>query len=196
VGGRPVLAHPNHPGAFRLVYGRSRTTGLAACAVNPATMVILQHFVAVGTQVKLEYPGKATAMGVCDSVDGPIVELDDGTVTAVHEPARAVELLPRVRRILDLGELLVGYGEFLENNRPLVPGAYSLDWHAAELAEAGADTSEASPVRYEDALGTSARYRVPLHPRWLLFWHDLAPGEIRALSERVEESAEWKDGAL
>ncbi|HLM92011.1 MAG TPA: DNA polymerase II large subunit [Thermoplasmata archaeon] len=196
VGGRPVLAHPNHPGAFRLVYGRCRTTGLAACAVNPATMVILQHFVAVGTQVKLEYPGKATAMGVCDSVDGPIVELDDGTVTAVHEPARAVELLPRVRRILDLGELLVGYGEFLENNRSLVPGAYSLDWHAAELAEAGADASEASPARYEDALGTSARYRVPLHPRWLLFWHDLAPGEIRALSERVEESAEWKDGAL
>ncbi len=196
VGGRPVLAHPNHPGAFRLVYGRARTTGLAACAVNPATMVILQHFVAVGTQVKLEYPGKATAMGVCDSVDGPIVELDDGTVTAVHEPARAVELLPRVRRILDLGELLVGYGEFLENNRALVPGAYSLDWHAAELAAAGADPGEANPARYEDAIRTCTRYRVPLHPRWLLFWHDLTPGEIRALSERLEESAEWKDGAL
>ncbi|EQD53258.1 protein containing DNA polymerase II large subunit DP2, partial [mine drainage metagenome] len=47
VGGRPVLAHPGRPGGFRLVYGRARTTGLAACAVNPATMVILQHFVAI-----------------------------------------------------------------------------------------------------------------------------------------------------
>ncbi len=141
VGGRPVLAHPSHPGGFRLVYGRARTTGLAACAVNPATMVILQHFVAVGTQVKLEYPGKATAMGVCDTIEGPIVELEDGTLTAVHEPVRAAELLPQVRRIVDLGEILVSYGEFLENNRALAPGAYSLDWHAEELKAAGADRS-------------------------------------------------------
>jgi DNA polymerase II large subunit len=196
VGGRPVLAHPNHPGGFRLVYGRARTTGLAACAVNPATMVILQHFVAVGTQVKLEYPGKATAMAVCDSVEGPIVELDDGTVLAVHEAGRAAELLPHVRRIVDLGELLVGYGEFLENNRALVPGAYSPDWHTAELEAAGADRDAASPATYADAVAVSARFRVPLHPRWLLFWHDLAPGEIRALAERVETSGEWHDGAL
>ncbi|EQD45935.1 protein containing DNA polymerase II large subunit DP2, partial [mine drainage metagenome] len=60
-------------------------------------MVILQHFVAIGTQVKLEYPGKATAMAVCDTIEGPIVELDDRTVTAVHEVERATELLPRVR---------------------------------------------------------------------------------------------------
>ncbi len=58
VGGRPILAHPGRPGGFRLVYGRARTTGLAACAVNPATMIVLHNFVAVGTQVKLEYPAK------------------------------------------------------------------------------------------------------------------------------------------
>ncbi len=196
VGGRPVLAHPSHPGGFRLVYGRARTTGLAACALNPATMVILQHFVAVGTQVKLEYPGKATAMGVCDTIEGPIVELDDGTLTAVHEPARAVELLSRVRRIVDLGEILVSYGEFLENNRALAPGAYSLDWHGEELAAAGADRTAIAPTTYEEAVRTSATFRVPLHPRWLLFWHDLSPGEIRSLAEFVERSGRWSDGRL
>jgi DNA polymerase II large subunit len=196
VGGRPVLAHPNRPGGFRLVYGRARTSGLAACALNPATMVILQHFVAVGTQVKLEYPGKATAMAVCDTIEGPIVELEDGTVTAVHETGRAAELLPRVRRIIDLGEILVSFGEFLENNRPLAPGAYSLDWHLEELAAAGADRSAAAPRTYEEALRTSIQYRVPLHPRWLLFWHDLTPGEIRALSEWVERTGRWSDGSL
>ncbi len=98
VGGRPVLAHPNRPGGFRLVYGRARTTGLAGCAVNPATMVVLQEFVAIGTQVKLEYPGKATAMGVCDTIDGPIVELVDGTVTAVHDVARAKVVQGQIRR--------------------------------------------------------------------------------------------------
>ena len=197
VGGRPVLAHPNHPGGFRLVYGRSRTTGLAACAVNPATMVLLQNFVAIGTQVKLEYPGKATAMGVCDTIEGPIVELDDGTVTAVHDLPRAEELRSRVRRIVDLGEILVSFGEFLENNRPLVPAGYSLDWHLEELRAVGATEAEGLAVTaYEDAVRVSQTYRVPLHPRWLLFWHDLTPAEVRALGEFVERSGHWVDGRL
>jgi len=197
VGGRPVLAHPNHPGGFRLVYGRARTTGLAACALNPATMVLLQNFVAIGTQVKLEYPGKATAMGVCVTIEGPIIELDDGTVTAVHDLVRAEELRPRVRRIIDLGEILVSFGEFLENNRPLVPGAYSLDWHLEELRAAGGEAEkEVGVTTYEDAVRVSQSYRVPLHPRWLLFWHDLTPGEVRALSEFVEGNGRWSEGTL
>ena len=197
VGGRPVLAHPNRPGGFRLVYGRSRATGLAGCAVNPATMVVLQEFVAIGTQVKLEYPGKAAAMSVCDTVEGPIVELTDGTVTAVHDVDRARELLPHIHRIVDLGELLVSFGEFLENNHDLVPGAYSLDWHAEELRAAGVDEAEGLDVaNYEEAARVAREHDVPLHPRWLLFWHDLSPQEIRALAEFVERSGRWVDGAL
>ena len=197
VGGRPVLAHPNRPGGFRLVYGRARTTGLAGCAVNPATMVVLQEFVAIGTQVKLEYPGKATAMAVCDTIDGPIVELADGTVTAVHDVARGRELLPRIRRIVDLGELLVSFGEFLENNHELVPGAYNLDWHAEELRAAGVDEAVGLDIAtYDEAARMAAEHRVPLHPRWLLFWHDLTPAEIRALAEFVERSGRWVDDAV
>jgi DNA polymerase II large subunit len=197
VGGRPVLAHPGRPGGFRLVYGRARTSGLAACAVNPATMVILQHFVAIGTQLKLEFPGKAAAMAVCDTVDGPIVELDDGTVTAVHEAARAERLLPRVRRIIDLGEILVGFGEFLENNRPLSPAAYSLDWHSEELRAAGVDpTIGMTPASFVESVDLSRAAGIPLHPRWSLFWHDLTSEEIRHLSEFVERSGRWQSGAL
>ena len=197
VGGRPVLAHPNRPGGFRLVYGRARTTGLASCGLSAATMVVLQHFVAIGTQVKLEYPGKAAAIGVCDRLDGPIVELDDGTVTSVPDAATAERLLPSVRRIVDLGEILVGFGEFLENNRPLVPGAYSPDWHAQELRAAGVDEAAIAAVPTFDAAVALSRARgVPLHPRWLLFWHDLAPPEIRALGEFVERAGRWRDGAL
>jgi len=197
VGGRPVLAHPNRPGGFRLVYGRARTTGLAGCAINPATMVILQEFVAIGTQVKLEYPGKATAMGVCDTIDGPIVELADGTVTAVHEVDRARALRSQVRRIVDLGELLVSFGEFLENNQTLVPGSYSLDWHAEELRAAGVDENAGLDVAtYEEAAQIAREHHVPLHPRWSLFWSDLTPAEIRALAEFVERSGHWIDGSL
>ncbi|HYK92817.1 MAG TPA: DNA polymerase II large subunit [Thermoplasmata archaeon] len=197
IGGRPILAHPNRPGGFRLVYGRARTTGLASLAVNPATMVVLQNFVAIGTQVKLEYPGKASAMSVCDQVEGPIVELEDGSLTAVHDADRARILLPHIRRIVDLGEILVPFGEFLENNRPLVPGAYSLDWHLEELRAAGADVDRtALAPSYAEALLTSEEWGVPLHPRFLLFWHDLTPSEIRALGTYVGGAATLVDGRL
>ncbi len=196
VGGRPILAHPNRPGGFRLVYGRARTSGLASCAVNPATMVVLDRFVAIGTQVKLEYPGKAAAIALCDTIEGPIVELADGTVTAVHDAATAEAIRPYVRRIVDLGELLVSFGEFVENNRPLVPGTYDLEWHAAELAAAGAPPSALDPDSYAAAVDWARRYHVPLHPRYLLFWHDLTSAEIRALAEFVERHGRWANDAL
>lgn len=197
VGGRPVLAYPHRPGGFRLLYGRSRTAGLASCAVNPATMVVLRNFVAVGTQVKIEYPGKATAMTLCDTIEGPIVELDDGSLTAVHDRDRAEELLPRVRRIIDLGCLLVPFGEFLENNRPLAPGTYSLEWHLEELRAAGVPLDDkAFRPSYAEAVETARASNVPLHPRFLLFWHDLTSGEIRALSDYVEREGRWVAGAL
>ncbi len=197
VGGRPVLAYPHRPGGFRLIYGRARTTGLAACAVNPATMVVLRNFVAVGTQVKLEYPGKATAMTLCDTVEGPIVDLDDGTLTAIHDRDRAEELLPRIRRIIDLGCLLVPFGEFLENNRPLAPGAYSIEWHLEELRAAGVPLNDrAYHPTYAEAVETARTSNVPLHPRFLLFWHDLTSGEIRALSDYVEREGRWVANAL
>ncbi len=197
IGGRPILAYPHRAGGFRLVYGRSRTGGLAACALNPATMVVLRNFVAIGTQVKLEYPGKATAMAVCDAIEGPIVELDGGTVLAVHDAARARELLPRIRRIVDLGEILVPFGEFLENNRALVAGAYSVDWHREELRSAGVPDEDADLVpSYDDALAISRTFGVPLHPRHLLFWHDLTVDELAELSRFVERSGRWENGCL
>jgi DNA polymerase II large subunit len=197
LGGRPVLAYPNRPGGFRLVYGRARTTGLAALAINPATMVVLRHFVAVGTQVKLEYPGKATAVALCDTVEGPLVELEDGTVVWVHDAPSAEKLLSRVRRIVDLGELLVPFGEFLENNRALERGGYTLDWHLEELRAKGAPIDErALRPSYAEALADAERWGVPLHPRFLLFWHDLTAPEIGRLSRHVEASGRWWDGAL
>lgn len=197
LGGRPILAYPNRPGGFRLVYGRARTAGLASCAVNPATMVLLRKFVAIGTQVKLEYPGKASAMSLCDAVEGPIVELDDRTVVAVHDVTLAEELLPRVRRIVDLGELLVPFGEFLENNRRLEPAGYSLFAHLEALREAGA-ALDARALRpsYAEATEDGLRYGVPLHPRFNLFWHDLTEEEVRNLAQHVEARGRMVGGVL
>jgi DNA polymerase II large subunit len=196
IGGRPILAYPHRAGGFRLIYGRARTGGLAACAVNPATMIVLRSFVAVGTQVKLEYPGKATAMALCDSIEGPIIELDDGSLIAVHDADRAREVVGRIHRIVDLGELLVPFGEFLENNRALMPAAYSLDWHLAEREAAGALGDPPVHPTFEEAMDDCRRYGVPLHPRHLLFWHDLLPAEIAELSRHVESSGRVESGSV
>lgn len=195
VGGRPVLAHPNRPGGFRLVYGRCRTTGLAAAGVNPATMVLLRHFVAVGTQVKTELPGKAAAMALCDTVEGPLVVLDDGSFVAVNDRSTAEELLPRVRRLVDVGELLVAFGEFLENNKPLAPGAYSLAWHLEECRARGLPLGpRALSPTFEEAVEDSRRHGIPLHPRFNLFWHDLTGEEVGALADRVLTEGRWDHG--
>lgn len=197
LGGRPILAYPDRPGGFRLVYGRTRATGLAACAVNPATMVVLRNFVAIGTQLKLEYPGKAAAMSVCDTVEGPLVELHDGTVVGVHDAGFAKTVLPRIRKILDLGEMLVPFGEFLENNRVLVPGAYAIDAHLAELREKGLPVDDRSlHPSYAEAVSVAQEHSVPLHPRFLLQWHDLSPAEIRRLSEWLESRGQLRRGEL
>ena len=188
VGGRPGARPPEPPGwrSGSSTAGRG-PPGLAACAVNPATMVILQHFVAIGTQVKLEYPGKATAMGVCDTVDGPIVELDDGTVTAVHDRRRADELLPAGPADPRPGELLVGFGEFLENNRRARPGRV-----LPRLAPRGAPRPAVDrPGRTSrDVRGRRSDARAPVPgPAASPLAAVLArphPGEIRALSEFVE----------
>src|SRR2546425_1083137 len=102
VAGRPVLCHPSRPGGLRLRYGRTRATGLAALALHPATMHILDDFIAVGTQIKTERPGKAGAVTPCDRIEGPLVFHD----STVEELTRLRELIAAQGRIED-GHLVV-----------------------------------------------------------------------------------------
>ena len=85
IAGRPVFGHPSRPGGFRLRYGRSRNTGFAAAGVHPASMTIMDDFIATGTQLKVERPGKAAAMVPVDSIDGPTVKLFNGDVVYVPD---------------------------------------------------------------------------------------------------------------
>ena len=58
IAGRPVFGAPQEPGGFRLRYGRARPSGLAAASVNPACMLAMDDFITIGTQMKIERPGK------------------------------------------------------------------------------------------------------------------------------------------
>ncbi|MEK6852485.1 MAG: DNA polymerase II large subunit, partial [Nanoarchaeota archaeon] len=48
VAGRQVYGHPSRSGAFRLRYGRARTSGYSTLALHPATMAATNGFIAVG----------------------------------------------------------------------------------------------------------------------------------------------------
>ncbi|MBK00022.1 MAG: hypothetical protein CMB48_03460 [Euryarchaeota archaeon] len=133
IAGRPVLGDPSAPGGFRLRYGRSRNSGLAAGAINPVSMYALDDFLTIGTQMKIERPGKATAITPCDEIEGPWLLLNDGRFSRIDKESKWQEVKNDVLSIWDAGEILLGYGEFLENNKSLVPAGYGMDRWASEL---------------------------------------------------------------
>ena len=135
IAGRPVFGSPSRAGGFRLRYGRARPSGLAAASCNAASMAVMDDFLAVGTQMKIERPGKACAVTPCDVAEGPWVILDDGRFLRFDDSASLSILSERVSSIWDNGEIVIGYGEFLENNKKLVPSGYNIDWWAADLLE-------------------------------------------------------------
>lgn len=135
IAGRPVFGGPLQAGGFRLRYGRARPSGLAAASTNPASMLALDDFITIGTQMKIERPGKACAITPSDETDGPWVVLDDGRFARFDDAPSFARVRGKVKQIWDNGELVIGYGEFMENNKNLVPAGYCTDWWASDLIE-------------------------------------------------------------
>ncbi|RXE55670.1 DNA polymerase II large subunit [Methanoculleus taiwanensis] len=188
IGGRPVFSYPMRKGGFRLRFGRSRNTGFAAAGLHPATLHILGDFLAVGTQMKIERPGKAAGIVPVDSIQGPTVRLKSGEVLRIDDAAKARSLASQVEDIIDIGEILISYGEFLENNHPLMPPCYCEEWW---LQEGGVRHPENEMEAIEFALDGAY-----LHPDYTYLWDDITPANIATLADRVAESGVIEDGAL
>ena len=135
VAGRPVFGHPSHSGAFRFRYGRGRVNGFSAASVNPATMAITDGFIAIGTQLKVEKPIKGTITTVCDSIDGPIVKLSNGSVRKIKSMEEAKELYSDVEEIIYLGDILFSFGDVLNRNSDLIKSGYVEEWWKLDLRE-------------------------------------------------------------
>ena len=194
--GRPVFSSPSRKGGFRLRYGRCRNSGLAAVGINPAAMHLLDDFLAVGTQLKIEHPGKAGAVVSCDSIDGPVILLKNGDLIQVNNTNEALKIKDSVKEIVDLGEILISYGEFLENNHLLMQGSYCTEWWEQELkGKIGNIPDEYMNPAPETAFKISEKYDVPLHPKYCLFWEDLSKEEVLVLREFILENGEY-DGRL
>ncbi len=199
IAGRPVFSYPSRAGGFRLRYGRSRNTCFAAAGISPATMVLMDDFIAAGTQIKIERPGKAAGIAPVDTIEGPTVRLFNGDVLRVDTAQEALRVRPSVQRILDIGEILINYGDFLENNHPLVPSSYCYEWWLQELAKTpktphlNAGIKDLKNPDQITALSLSDTYKVPLHPKYTYLWHDISLDEYNQLAEYVQKDGRYSE---
>lgn len=211
IAGRPVFSHPSRKGGFRLRYGRARTGGLASTAIHPATMFLFDEFIAVGTQMKTERPGKATIGTPCSEIEPPIALLYNGDLVEIKD-AKPVDLT-NIKQIVDVGEILVPFGEFLENNALLPEASYSYEWWLQELQVAlkllpekitkesiqkadeqtqqeinqkyGSEINLKQPT-FHQAISLSETYNIPLHPYYNLLWHDISQNDVIDLATYIK----------
>ena len=193
IAGRPVFSHPSAKGGFRLRYGRSRNSGYATAGIHPATMILLDDFIATGTQMKVERPGKAAGTIPVDSIEGPTVHLVNGDVLRIDSVEQAYELRPSVAEIIDVGEILINYGDFLENAHPLVPASYCYEWWVQELGEKTSIQEDLRDITPERAFELSEKFDVPLHPKYTYLWHDITIPELELLANHISEKGEYDE---
>ncbi|MFX0070730.1 MAG: DNA polymerase II large subunit [Candidatus Hermodarchaeota archaeon] len=201
IAGRPVFSYPSVTGGHRIRYGRSRNTGLAAGGLHPATMVLLDNFVAIGTQLRIERPGKSTSICPVNYIEPPIVKLFNGNVIKISTISQAQNYFPEIEKILFLGDILFGFGEFSENNHKLIPSGYVEEWWALELKKAANNKNKINEhikkfiedpfnnlPSAEEAINISQSFNIPLHPMYTDFWGNLSLTEVEILRDTFLKS--------
>lgn len=190
--GRSVLSIPNKLGGFRLRYGRACNTGFATVGIHPVVAEILDHVVAVGTQLKIDLPGKGATVAFVDSIDTPTVRLHNGDVVRIKDVEHGIQIKNKINSILHLGDILISFGDFLENNAQLVPSGYVEEFWLKDLKQRiEKNRSDAQhltpfldrPPTLDEALDISLNHQVPLYPRYLYFWDKISHKDLGKLLE-------------
>ncbi len=188
VAGRPVLSYPNFPGAFRLRYGRSRFTGIAAKGLSPASMIILDEFIATGTQLKVEKPGKGCIAMPVDTIEGPFVKLDDGSALRINSADEALILKDRIRKIIAVGDILITTGDFKKTNTVMQPTSYVEEYWNAQLLSTSYKGELPQISSFKEAYALSKEYGVPMHPRYTYDYGDLTAGELKGIANAISKA--------
>ncbi|MBI1973431.1 DNA polymerase II large subunit [Candidatus Micrarchaeota archaeon] len=194
VGGRPIFAYPSTPGGFRLRYGRCRNSGINAKAVHPSLMYALNEFIAIGTQLKIERPGKGAGAVPCDSIEPPVVLMNNGDVIRLEDPQKAREIRNQIKEILFLGDILVCFGDFVKSNHNLMPSGIVEEWWD-QLARQKGLTPSRHP-KAEEAVELSQKYGLPLHPSYTYFYGSVQKDELASLVGWLSKSRIEKNSSL
>ena len=206
--GRPILAHPSASGGFRLRYGRARNTGYSAQAIHPVAMLLTGEFIGTGTQLKVERPGKSTVIAVCDSIEGPIVKLNNGSVLRLNNLDVFKSIKSEIQEILYLGDVLINYGDFYDRNHLLMPAGYVSEFWFSELKnkiekikqqnddvalvkQAGELINKLKHkpnINYKQIEQITKQYNLPLHPSYIFFWSQIDIEQLNFLCNWLKQA--------
>jgi len=209
VAGRPILGHPMRKGGLRLRYGRCRISGLSSTSIHPATSIVTGGYIANGTQIKMERPGKSSTLSCCDSIEGPIVKLKDGSVLFLDTEQKAKDYFTQIKEILFLGDILINYGDFFNRGHKLVKSGYNEEWWFLEFEkkihgkglidlskETGVDLEALKKlfkgdlkISSSDAIKISKALNIPMHPRYTFHWNDLEYEQFHELVNWIMHKA-------
>ncbi len=197
VGGRPFISTTSRFGGLRIRYGRSFSTGMQAVGLHPLTLKLLNGYITTGTQLKLDYPGKGGIVSPVDSIEPPIVMLDDGSVVKLRSEEDYKRVEGRISKVLFLGDILISIGDLIENNVEIKKPGYCEEWWAEELRKKLEEASlprelEESvrriledPLRRKPSIGEAIRLsiilKLPLHPEYLPFWGNVSIQDLEKL---------------
>jgi DNA polymerase II large subunit len=129
--------------------------------------------------------------------------MDDGRVLAVRSVEQAEKIRTKVQKILYMGDMLISYGDFLENNAQLPPASYVEEiWALQRRAKLASDVSigierdrlvqlvehplTITPT-VDEAFEISKKLGIPLHPHHSFYFDVLALPELLYLKERLQE---------
>ncbi len=191
VAGRPIFGHPSKSGGFRLRYGRSRVSGFSANSVHPATMGISDGFLATGTQLKIEKPTKGCIVTSCDTIDGPIVKLFNGSVKKIHTLEEAKKIYSDVEEIIYFGDILIPFSDVLNRNHDLMYPGYVEEWWHLELKKQDEEIAKKTNVlnlNFETAVELSKKYGLPLYPKYIFYWTEISKEQLLNLVDWLKDS--------
>jgi len=182
IAGRPVFSYPSEKGGFRLRYGRTPLTGIMSKAFHPATLEVLDNFLVPGTQGKLERPGKSCIVTLCNTIEGPVVLLDDGSVIKITTKEHAEQVGPRIKKILFVGDILVSIGDMLKSGHPIIADAWCDEWWHALLKSRKLNAAE---LHGWELAKFCLNNSLPLAPELTKPWHDITDEEIEKLRNSI-----------
>jgi len=202
VGGRPFISSSRKFGGLRIRYGRAFSTGMQAVGLHPLTLRILKGYITTGTQLKLDYPGKGGITSPVDSIEPPVVMLDDGSVLKLRSEE---DIEGRITKILFLGDILISVGDLIENNVEIRSPGYCEEWWAEELQEKLPQSPDLprdllelarrvleDPLRWkpsvEEAIRFSSLLKLPLHPEYLPFWCNVSLEELEVVRSWIRRN--------
>ena len=170
-----------------------------AKAINPATMYVLDEFVAVGTHGRIERPGKSLQFFPCSTIDGPIVLLKNKSVVQIDDAETAKKYVEEIDKILFVGDMLVTVGDFRKAGHPLIKAGYVEEEWVSEInylyrnEKINKQTLEVCKKFQNNpdpftAVAISLRFGLPLYPKYIFYYDLLNHEELKTLIRCVRDA--------